>query len=398
MAFLMGKKMFNKSKKFLLVFVALMFIIPSPSANADRLKDISSIEGVRANQLIGYGLVVGLQNTGDKSYKSPFTIQTLLSMLERLGTTVDVQKLFDPRLGISDVRQLRDVRVENIAAVMVTSSLPPFSKQGNTIDVTVSSLGDARSLHGGTLLLTPLKAANGEVFAVAQGAVSVGGGFSARSRRASLTKNHPTVATIAGGAIVEKEVPFDFGSLDKLTLSMHNPDFTTTQRATTAINSTIGENSARAVDSGTIEITVPTNYKNKKVEMMALLESLEIETDSQAKVVLDERTGTIIIGEKVKIAKVAISHGDLTIRIGSNDKVSQPAPFSAGNTVVVPKTLLSVERLTGKSDRVMVMDSGVEIGTMVKALNTMGVASRDLIAIFQALKRAGALQATLEII
>ncbi len=391
-------KKIRQTKGIILFLVTALLITMGPSANADRLKDISSIEGIRSNQLIGYGLVVGLQNTGDKSYKSPFTIQTLLSMLERLGTTVDVQKLVDPRLGISDVRQLRDVRVENIAAVMVTASLPPFSKQGNKIDVTVSSLGDARSLHGGTLLLTPLKAANGDVFAVAQGAISVGGGFSARSRRTSLTKNHPTVATIAGGAIVEKEVPFDFNSLDKLTMSMHNPDFTTTQRATVAINAVIGGNSAKAIDSGTIEITVPTEYKEKKVEMMALLETLEIETDSQAKVVLDERTGTIIIGAKVKIAKVAISHGDLTIRIGTNDKVSQPASFSAGSTVVVPKTLLSVEQLTGKSDRVMVMDSGVEIGTMVKALNTMGVASRDLIAIFQALKRAGALQAALEII
>lgn len=380
------------------VVVAVFISLLPQLAGAARLKDITSIEGVRTNQLIGYGLVVGLQNSGDKAYKTPFTIQTLLSMLERLGTTVDVRKLVDPRLGISDVRQLRDVRVENVAAVMVTAELPPFSRQGTKIDVVVSSLGDARSLKGGTLLLTPLKAANGEIYAVAQGPVSVGGAYGETARRASITKNHPTVARIAGGAVVEKEVGFDFASLNTLTFAMHNPDFTTTQRAVEAINSTIGPDAAKATDSGTIEITIPADYQDKRVEMVSLIERLEVETDTQAKVVLDERTGTIIIGENVRISRVAISHGNLTIRIGEQEGVSQPAPFSGGQTVVVPQSLLTVEEVGGKSDRLMVMEPGVNLGEMVKALNAMGVTPRDLIAIFQTLKSAGALDAKLEII
>jgi len=377
------------------VFVSLLC---AQAGSAARLKDISSIEGVRENQLIGYGLVVGLQNSGDKSYKTPFTIQTLLSMLERLGTTVDVRKLVDPRLGISDVRQLRDVRVENVAAVMVTADLPPFSRQGSQIDVVVSSLGDARSLKGGTLLLTPLKAANGEIYAVAQGPVSVGGAYSERGMRASVSRNHPTVARIASGAVVEKEVGFDFTKLKKLTLAMSNPDFTTTQRAVVAINAAIGADTAKAIDSGTVEITIPSQYADKKVELVAALESLNVETDTQAKVVLDERTGTIIIGENVRISRVAISHGNLTIRIGEKTSASQPAPLSAGETVVVPQTLLSVEEVGGKSDHLVVIEPKTNIGDMVKALNAIGVTPRDLIAIFQTLRSAGALNARLEII
>lgn len=367
-------------------------------ASAARLKDIASIEGVRSNQLIGYGLVVGLQNTGDKSYKTPFTIQTLLSMLERMGTTVDVRKFVDSRLGVSDVRQLRDVRVENVAAVMVTADLPPFARQGSRIDVTVSSLGDAGSLKGGTLILTPLKAPNGEIYAVAQGAVSVGGAYAERGRRASVTRNHPTVARITGGAVVEKEVGFDFSEVTELTLAVNNPDFTTTQRAVNAINTAIGADTAKALDSGTIRVSVPPEYSDRKVELVAAIESLEVETDSQAKVIVDEKTGTVIIGENVKISRVAISHGNLTIRIEEEAEVSQPRPLSAGQTVVVPKTLLTVEELGGKTDRVMMMDPGVNIGDMVKALNAMGVTPHDLITIFQTLKAAGALDARLEII
>lgn len=372
--------------------------IAGSPAQAARLKDIASIEGVRSNQLIGYGLVVGLQNTGDKSYKTPFTIQTLLSMLERMGTTVDVRRFIDSRLGVSDVRQLRDVRVENVAAVMVTADLPPFARQGSRIDVTVSSLGDARSLKGGTLILTPLKAPNGEIYAVAQGAVSVGGAYSERGRRASETKNHPTVARITSGAVVEKEVGFDFSEITEFDLAMHNPDFTTTQRAVNAINASIAADTAKALDSGTIRVSVPAEYADRKVELVAAIESLDVETDSMAKVVLDERTGTVIIGENVKISRVAVSHGNLTIRIEEKAEVSQPEPLAAGQTVVVPRTLLTVEELGGKTDRVMMMDPGVNIGDMVKALNAMGVTPRDLIAIFQSLKAAGALDARLEII
>ncbi|HEB71388.1 MAG TPA: flagellar basal body P-ring protein FlgI [Nitrospirae bacterium] len=382
--------------RFAIVALAL-FLWMTGQASATRLKDISSIEGVRANQLIGYGLVVGLRGSGDKSYKSPFTIQTLLSMLERLGTTVDVQQLVNPRIGISDVRWLRDVRVENIAAVMVTAELPAFAQQGTRIDVTASSLGDARSLQGGTLLLTPLKAANGEIYAVAQGAVSVGGGFSERLRRLKYVKNHPTVARISNGAMVEKEVGFDFSTVTKLSFALFQPDFTTSQRVVEAINGELGGESAKAVNSGVIEISVPDEFADKKVELVSRLENLEVEPDMAAKVVMDERTGTIVVGEQVRISKVAISHGNLTIRIASKTSVSQPPPLSAGQTVVIPGSILSVGETGGKTDRLMVLDPGVSIGEMVKALNAIGVKPRDLIAIFQTLKAAGALKAQLEI-
>lgn len=390
-------KLIKLTFKYAIPALALILWLSS-QAQATRLKDISSIEGIRSNQLIGYGLVVGLRGSGDKSYKSPFTIQTLLSMLERLGTTVNVQKLVDPRLGISDVRQLRDVRVENVAAVMVTAELPPFAAQGTRIDVTASSLGDARSLQGGTLLLTPLKAANGEIYAVAQGAVSVGGGFSERSTRMRHIKNHPTVGRISNGATVEKEVGFDFSKMTKIKFALFHPDFTTSQRVVIAINGALGGDAAKALNSGVIEVTVPDEFADKKVELVARLENLEVEPDVAAKVVMDERTGTIVVGDQVRISKVAISHGNLTIRISSNSSVSQPPPLSAGQTVVTPSSILTVEELGGKSGRLMVLDPGVSIGDMVKALNAMGVKPRDLISIFQTLKASGALKARLEII
>jgi len=390
-------KLIRFAVKMAIPVIALLMWLAG-SASATRLKDISSVQGVRDNQLIGYGLVVGLQNSGDKSYKSPFTIQTLLAMLERLGTTVDVRQIVDSRFGVSDVRKLRDVRVENVAAVMVTADLPAFARQGSRVDVVVSSLGDARSLQGGTLLLTPLKAANGEVYAVAQGTVSVGGGYTGRSRRLRYTKNHPTVARLSNGAIVEKEVGFDFSKLNQLNFDLFQPDFTTSQRVVTAINESMGLDIAKAIDSGTIQVTIPENYRDKKVEFVAAIEAIEVNPDVTARVVLDERTGTIVVGEQVRIDRVAISHGNLTIKISGKTTVSQPLPLSAGQTVVVPSSLLNVEEVGGKSDHLMVLEPGVNIGEMVKALNAMGVKSRDLIAIFQTLKAAGALNAKLEII
>ncbi|MBF0291633.1 MAG: flagellar basal body P-ring protein FlgI [Nitrospinae bacterium] len=385
-------------KAALAVTILAMQLLAPVEAHSARLKDISSIEGVRTNQLIGYGLVVGLKNTGDKSHKSTFTIQTLLSMLERLGTTVDVSQLTDKRVGVSDVRMLRDVRVENVAAVMVTADLPPFIRQGGKIDVVVSSLGDSKSLQGGTLLLTPLKAANGEVFAVAQGPLSLGGGYGERACKACETRNHPTVGRISGGAVVEKEVGFDFSKIEKLTISLNAPDFTTTQRTVDVINGALGEDAAKALDSSAIEVSIPQQYAEKKVELVAKIEGLDITTDTQAKVALDERTGTVVIGENVRISKVAISHGNLVIRVEDLTKASQPKPLGGGQTVVVPKTLLTVEELGGKSERLSVMEPGVNISDLVKALNAMGVAPRDLIAIFQALKASGALKAQIEII
>ncbi len=390
-------KLIRLAVKMAIPVIALLMWLAG-SASATRLKDISSVQGVRDNQLIGYGLVVGLQNSGDKSYKSPFTIQTLLAMLEKLGTTVDVRQIVDSRFGVSDVRKLRDVRVENVAAVMVTADLPAFARQGSRIDVVVSSLGDARSLQGGTLLLTPLKAANGEVYAVAQGTVSVGGGYAGRSRRLRYAKNHPTVARLSNGAIVENEVGFDFSKLNQLNFDLFQPDFTTSQRVVTAINEFLGQSVAKAIDSGTIQVTIPESYKDKKVEFAAAIESIEVNPDVTARVVLDERTGTIVVGEQVRIDRVAISHGNLTIKISGKTTVSQPLPLSAGQTVVVPSSLLNVEEVGGKSDHLMILEPGVNIGEMVKALNAMGVKPRDLIAIFQTLKAAGALNAKLEII
>ena len=381
-----------------LLLAVLTLMVSALPSSAERLKDMATLKGVRQNQLIGYGLVVGLQNSGDKSYKSPFTIQTLLSMLEKLGTTVEVQQLVNSRTGVSDIRRLQDVRVENVAAVMVTANLPSFARQGSRIDITVSSLGDARSLKGGTLLLTPLKAANGEVFAVGQGAVSVGGGYFEKARRVSSRKNHPTVGRITGGALVEAEVGFDFESLETLQFSLSSPDFTTSIRVVNAINASLGIDAATALDPGTIEVSIPAEFANKKVELVAQLEVLDIDIDSSAKVVLDERTGTIVIGENVKIDKVAISHGNLTIKIGESTRVSQPAPFSGGEALLIPQTTLNVAETGGKSGRVMLIDSGVNIGDMVKALNNMGISPRDLITIFQILKSAGALHAQLEII
>jgi len=389
---------FMKFNKYFIVMSLLAVLALSGVASAERLKDISSIEGVRANQLIGYGLVVGLKNSGDKSFKTPFTIQTLLSMLERLGTTVDVRKLVDPRLGVSDIRQLRDVRVENVAAVMVTAEIPPFAKQGSRIDVVVSSLGDAKSLQGGNLLLSPLKAANGEIYAVAQGPVSVGGGYQERSRRLARIKNHPTVARIANGALVEKEVGFDFSAINKLQFSLFQPDFTTAQRVAAAINAAVGQEAAKALNPGVIEVTVPADFLQKKVEFVATLENVDVEPDVSARVVLDERTGTIVVGDQVRISRVAISHGNLTIKIDDKTSVSQPPPLSAGQTVIVPGSVMTVEEIGGKSDRLLMLEPGVNIGDMVKALNAMGVSPRDLISIFQTLKAAGALKAKLEII
>jgi flagellar P-ring protein precursor FlgI len=382
-----------------LILAAFAIELLAPvEAHSARLKDISSIEGVRTNQLIGYGLVVGLKNSGDRSHNSTFTIQTLLSMLERLGTTVDVSQLTDKRVGVSDVRMLRDVRVENVAAVMVTAELPPFVRQGGKIDVVVSSLGDAKSLQGGTLLLTPLKAANGEIFAVAQGPLSLGGGYGERVSRVSETRNHPTAARISGGATVEKEVGFDFSKVEKLTISLTYPDFTTTQRAVEVINTALGANTAKALDSSAIEVSIPAQYAEKKVELVSKIEGLDITTDTMAKVTLDERTGTVVIGENVKISKVALSHGNLVIKVEDVSRANQPKAFGGGQTVVVPKTLLTVEELGGKSERLAVLEPGVNISDMVKALNAMGVSPRDLIAIFQALKASGALKAQLDII
>jgi flagellar P-ring protein precursor FlgI len=344
---------------------------------AARVKDISSIAGVRENQLIGYGLVVGLNGTGDGT-RSEFTTQALANMLRGLGLTIDPG----------------DIRVNNVAAVMITATLPPFARAGGRLDILVSSLGDAKSLQGGTLLLTPLRAPNGEIYAVAQGPVSIGG-FAASGRAGGgVQKNHPTVGSIAGGALIEREVPFQFTGRQGFRLILHDPDFTTSFRLAQMINTQMGEEIARAMDSGTIEVHVPEAQQRNLVEFVSTLEHMEIAPDSIAKVVLDERTGTVVIGENVRISTVAIAHGNLSIEIKENPTVSQPAPFSQGTTVVTPDSDVRVEE---ERTNLILVPEAVTIRDLVRALNAIGVSPRDLIAIFQAIKAAGALQAQLEI-
>ncbi len=346
------------------------------SVFAARIKDIVEIQGVRQNQLIGYGLVVGLKGTGDGN-QSLFTLQSISSMLEKMGMTVNPTKF----------------QVKNVAAVMVTTDMPPFARPGSQIDVSASSMGDATSLEGGTLLFTPLKGADGQVYAVAQGPLVIGG-FSASGAGASVQKNFPTVGRVVGGGIIEKEVPSSFGKTDRLALTLNHPDFTTASRVAESINAAFSSHIATTSDSGTIEVNVPPRYADDKVGFVASIESLGVTPDIVSKVVVNERTGTVVIGENVRISTVAIAHGNLSIQIKENPNVSQPMPFSQGQTVVTPNTSMAVKE---EKAPIYLMQSGTSIGEIVRALNALGVTPRDLISIFQALQTAGALQAQLEV-
>lgn len=347
------------------------------AASAARLKDIAEINGVRKNQLVGYGLVVGLDGSGDGK-KSIFTLQSLASMLEKMGVTIDQ----------------KDIQVKNVAAVMVTATLPPFAKRGNRIDMLVSSIGDAKNLQGGTLMLTPLKGVDGKIYAVGQGPVNTGG-FGAGGTASSVVKNFPTVGRVLSGAIIEREVPNDFKNSDRLLFSLHNPDFNTAARVVDVINAQYGLPIARAEDAGTIEIRIPERYMGNTVPLLASLSTLEVEPDNDARVVINERTGTVVMGEQVRISTIAIAHGNLSIIVKENVNVSQPLPFSDGRTVASPNTQINVQE---DGNQLMVVPKGVSIGDVVNALNALGVTPRDLIAIFQAIKAAGALQADLEVI
>jgi flagellar P-ring protein precursor FlgI len=363
---------------FTILLAAVAIVIgAAPSARAARVKDIANFKGVRQNQLVGYGLVVGLEGTGDGK-KSIFTQQSLAAMLQKMGITVKIE----------------DIDVQNVAAVMVTAELPPFARIGSNLDVLVSSIGDAKTLQGGTLLLTPLKAADGKVYAVAQGPVSTGGFVSGGTSGSRVQKNFPTVARVAGGASVEREIPLDFADKQSLTLALHNPDFTTASRVARAINSALALQVAETRDAGTIQVRVPDGYAGNTVEMVTLIENLTVTPDTISKVVINERTGTVIVGENVRISTVAIAHGNLSVQIQETPTVSQPLPFSGGQTQVVPRSGIQVQE--GNAP-LFLMEGGVSIGELIKALNALGVSPRDLIAIFQALKAAGALQAELEI-
>ncbi len=365
-----------------LLLAALACLIQAlffPAHASSRIKDLVAFEGIRENQLVGYGLVVGLGGTGDSLTNSPFTRQSLQAMLERLG------------VNTRDV----DLRTTNVAAVMVTSELPPFATQGTRIDVTVSALGDAESLQGGTLLVTPLHGADGEVYAVAQGPVAVAG-FKVQGDAASITRGVPTVGRIANGAIIEREIAFQLGQARCLRLALRNPDFTTARRIALAINAFTAYPAARPLDPATVRLDLPPNYKGDIITMLTEIEQLKIEPDQAAKVVIDESSGIIVMGRDVRVSTVAIAQGNLTVTVTEAPQVSQPAPFSeTGDTVVVPRTRVTADDESG--NKLAVVQEGVTLRDLVNGLNALGIGPRDMISILQAIKAAGALQADIEV-
>jgi flagellar P-ring protein precursor FlgI len=401
-----------------LALVALAaFGLMSAAQAVSRIKDIAEFEGVRDNMLVGYGLAVGLNGTGDTLNNAIFTRESLIGMLERLGVNARDASL----------------RTKNVAAVMVTATLPAFARQGGHIDVTVSALGDAKSLLGGTLLVTPMLGADGEVYAVAQGTVATGS-VSAKGQATSVTKGVPTAGRISSGAIVEREVGFELAKLKTVNLTLHNPDFTTARRVAQAVNDFLKAPSARALDPSTVLLTVPGEFKGDVVSLITDIEQLRVEPDQPARVVIDEQNGVIVMGENVRISTVAVAQGTLTVRITETPQVSQPNPFApagaatsfapnasttppttqspglpgapgrggvqfapggGGQTVVVPRTNVQVDE---QSDRRMaVLPAGVTLQELVNSLNALGVGPRDMISILQAIKAAGALQAEIEL-
>lgn len=362
--------------------VVLSLFFGGEAHSASRLKDVVNFEGVRDNVLVGYGLVVGLNGTGDTLTNSPFTERSLIGMLERLG--------------INENGDFSTIKTKNIAAVMVTATLPPFTTQGTRIDVSVGTMGDAQSLRGGILLVTPLQGADGEVYAVAQGTVS--SGFSAGGQSGStVTKGVPTSGRIANGAIVEREVNFRLADLTSMRLSLRNPDFTTARRVSDAINRHLNDNVAQAMDSSTVKLQIPQDKRGDIVALMTELEQLGVEPDQIAKVVIDEQSGVIVMGENVRINTVAIAQGNLTIRISEAPQVSQPGAFSQGGTTqTVQRSDISVEE--GKDNKLALLKTGVSLQEVVQSLNALGIGPRDMISILQSIKAAGALQADLELL
>jgi len=361
-----------------LLAAAILALVAVPAQAASRIKDLADFEGVRSNVLIGYGLVVGLNGTGDSLRNAVFTQESLVAMLERLGVATR---------GVA-------LNTKNVAAVMVTATLPPFARQGSRIDATVSAMGDAKSLLGGTLLATPLLGADGEVYAVAQGALAIGG-FEAKGQAQSVTRGVPTAARLPAGAVVEREVPFALDSLPELRLALRNPDFTTAQRMAAAINARIAGAPARALDSTTVRLAVPTPYRGRTAALLSEIEQLPVEPDNPARIVIDERSGIIVIGDKVRISRVAVAQGNLTVRITETPQVSQPNPLAGGETVVVPRTNVEVD--TQPERKLVVLETGATLDALVDGLNALGVGPRDMIAIIQAIKAAGALQAEIEV-
>lgn len=361
--------------------LALALALPASSAFAQsRIKDIASFEGVRDNLLVGYGLVVGLDGTGDDLGSAVFTRESLIGVLQRLGVNAR-----DP-----------DLDTDNVAAVMVTADLPPFSRQGSRIDIAVHAIGDASSLLGGTLLVTPMLGADGEVYAVAQGSIAVAG-FSAAGAAQTITKGVPTAGRIPNGAIIERELGFELEQLTSIKVSLRNPDFTTARRVAQAINALVGQPTARPSDPATVMVSVPLGYSGDTVGLITDIEQLTVQTDQVARVIIDEASGVIVMGENVRISTVAIAQGNLTIRITETPQVSQPSPFSeTGDTAIVDRTTIDVSE---DGDRQLaVLPAGVSLQELVNGLNALGVGPRDMIVILQAIKAAGALQAEIEVL
>ncbi len=362
-----------------MVMMTLLLAFSSQAHATSRIKDLAGFEGVRENILVGYGLVVGLKGTGDDLKSISATKESLTGMLERLGVNTRDGKM----------------QPKNVAAVLVTATIPPFSRHGSRMDVQVSSIGDADSLQGGTLAVTPMMGADGEVYAVAQGSVQVGG-FSVQGAAASIQRGVPTSGRIPSGAIVEREIDFSLAEMRQAKLSLRNPDLTTARRIAQAINAFMGTTTSATIDPGTVMVSIPDGYEGSMVDVMTDVEQLKIEPDQTARVVIDENTGVIVIGQDVRISTVAVAQGNLTIKVSETPQVSQPSPFSeTGQTTVVPRTEITVEE--DKDRRLGLVSDGVSLQELVNGLNSLGVGPRDMISILQAIKAAGALQAEIEV-
>jgi len=369
------------NKKWLLSPFLLTMMLMAGVAQAERIKDIANVAGVRSNQLVGYGLVVGLDGTGDQTSQTPFTIQSMLSMLAQFGITLPPGT--NPQL-------------KNVAAVSLHAELPAFAKPGQSLDVTVSSLGNSKSLRGGSLLMAPLKGADGNIYAIAQGSLVVGGFGAGGSDGSRITVNVPSVGRIPGGATVERAAPTPFGSEDSIVLNLHGPDFTTSKRVSEAINSAIGMGTAYPVDASSIKVNAPKSHA-QRVMFLSIVENITLEPgEASARIIINSRTGTVVIGRHVRVTSAAVAHGSLTVTIVEQPAVSQPTgPLSGGSTVVVPSSDIEISQETS---RMFMFNPGVSLNEIVQAVNQVGAAPGDLIAILEALKEAGALRAELIVI
>jgi len=362
------------------LLMTMVLVVASSSVSAERIKDIASVAGVRSNQLVGYGIVGGLDGTGDQTSQTPFTVQSMKNMLSQFGITLPPNS--NPRL-------------KNVAAVSIHAELPPFAKAGQRIDITVSSIGNAKSLRGGSLLMTPLKGADGNVYAIAQGNLVVSGFGISGGDGSRISVNVPSTGRIPNGASIERTVQTNFNTGNALVLNLHTPDFTTVNRLTNAINRAMGRGTAAALDGSSIQVHAPAD-SSMRVAFMSALENLTLDPGvASAKVIINSRTGTVVIGRNVKVTAAAVSHGSLTVTVKERQAVSQPGPLASGTTVVTPESEIKVEQ---GGDRMFLFDPGISLGDLVQAVNQVGAAPGDLVAILEALKQAGALHAQLVVI